>query len=177
MTNRTAEQRIRYAKKYHQILLLSDDGRYRNAQSLLQMHGDKRIHIMKAISSLARFSGQVPAWYEIKQRYNLTWSTGNEKLDAFQRFFDDGKSLDSMLQWVRDALKILPAQMGEAIKWSTLTGLRTAESLQAIRLINDPIAFKTYYDSDRQILQHFKFPELFLRRTKLYILRLSIMNY
>jgi hypothetical protein len=130
------------------------------------MHGDKRIHIMKAISSLARFSGQVPAWYEIKQRYNLTWSTGNEKLDAFQRFFDDGKSLDSMLQWVRDALKILPAQMGEAIKWSTLTGLRTAESLQAIRLINDPIAFKTYYDSDRQILQHFKFPELFLRRTK-----------
>ena len=56
--------------------------------------------------------------------------------------------------------------MGEAIKWSTFTGLRPAESLQAIRLINDPVAFKTYYDTDRQILQHFKFPELFLRRTK-----------
>ena len=121
---------------------------------------------MKAISSLVRFTGEVPAWQEIKQRYNLTWSTGNEKLNAFQRFFDDGKSLDSMLQWVRDVLEILPAQMGEAIKWSTLTGLRPAESLQAIRLINDPIAFKTYYDTDRQILQHFKFPELFLRRTK-----------
>jgi hypothetical protein len=144
MTNRTAEQRMRYAKKYYQILLLSGDGgHYRNAQSLLQMQGDKRIHIMKAISSLARFTGQVPAWQEIKQRYNLTWSTGNEKLNAFQRIFDDGKSLDSMLQWVRDALEILPVQMGEAIKWSTLTGLRPAESLQAIRLINDPIAFKT----------------------------------
>jgi Archaeal phage integrase len=165
MTNRTAEQRMRYAKKYYQILL-SGDGHYRNAQSLLQMQGDKRIHIMKAISSLARFTGQIPAWQEIKQRYNLTWSTGNEKLDAFQRFFDDGKSLDSMLQWVRDALEILPGQMGEAIKWSTLTGLRPAESLQAIRLINDPIAFKTYYDTDRQCLQHFKFPDLFLRRTK-----------
>jgi hypothetical protein len=157
---------MRYAKKYYQIILLSCDGHYRNAQSLLQMQGDKRIHIMKAISSLARFTGQVPAWQEIKQRYNLTWSTGNEKLNAFQRFFDDGKSLDSMLQWVRDALEILPAQMGEAIKWSTLTGLWPAESLQAIRLINDPIAFKTYYDTDRQILQHFNFPELFLRRTK-----------
>jgi hypothetical protein len=81
MINRTAKQRIRYAIKYYQILLLSGDGHCRNAQNLLQMHGDKRIHIMKAISSLARFTGQVPAWQEIKQRYNLTWSTGNEKLE------------------------------------------------------------------------------------------------
>jgi Archaeal phage integrase len=130
------------------------------------MHGDKRIHIMKAISSLARFTGQVPAWQEMKQRYNLTWSTGNEKLDAFQRFFDNDKSLDSMLKWVRDAIEILPAQMGEAIKWNSLTGLRPTESLQAIKLIKDPVTFKTYYDSERQCLQHFKFPELFLRRTK-----------
>lgn len=63
MTKRTAEQRMRYAKKYYQILL-SNNGDNRNAQqqSLLQIHGDKRIHIMKAISSLARFTGQVPAW-------------------------------------------------------------------------------------------------------------------
>jgi hypothetical protein len=54
---------MRYAKKYYQILL-SNNGDNRNAQqqSLLQMQGDKRIHIMKAISSLARFTGQVPAW-------------------------------------------------------------------------------------------------------------------
>jgi hypothetical protein len=93
MTKRTAEQRMRYAKKYYQILL-SNNGDNRNSQqqSLLQMQGDKRIHIMKSISSLARFTGQVPAWQEIKQRYNLKWSTGTEKLDAFQRFFnDDGK--------------------------------------------------------------------------------------
>lgn len=130
------------------------------------MSGEKRIHIMKAMAALARFTGEVPAWQEIKQRYNLTWTTGTEKLDALQRFFDDSKSLDSMLQWVRDALKILPAQMGQAIRWCILTGLRPMESLQTIRLINDHIAFKTYYDRDKQILQHFKFPDLFLRRTK-----------
>lgn len=110
MTKRTAEQRMRYAKKYYQILL-SNNGDNRNAQqqSLLQMQGDKRIHIMKAISSLARFTGQVSAWQEIKQRYNLKWSTGTEKLDAFQRFFnDDGKSsLNSMLKWVKNALEVL----------------------------------------------------------------------
>ncbi len=168
MTKRTAEQRMRYAKKYYQILL-SNNGDNRNAQqqSLLQMQGDKRIHIMKAISSLARFTAKVPAWHEIRQRYNLKWSTGTEKLDAFQRFFnDDGKSsLNSMLKWVKDALEILPAQMGEAIRWNALTGLRPVESLQAIKLIKDPATFKTYYDTERQCLQHFKFPDLFLRRT------------
>jgi hypothetical protein len=122
---------------------------------------------MKAISSLARFTAKVPAWHEIKQRYNLKWSTGIEKLDAFQRFFnDDGKSsLNSMLKWVKDALEILPAQMGEAIKWNALTGLRPVESLQAIKLIKGPATFKTYYDTERQCLEHFKFPDLFLRRT------------
>jgi hypothetical protein len=170
MTKRTAEQRMRYAKKYYQILL-SNNGDNRNAQqqSLLQMQGEKRIHIMKAMSSLARFTGQVPAWQEIKQRYDLKWSTGTEKIDAFQRFFDDddGKSsLNSMLKWVKNALEVLPAQMCEAIKWNALTGLRPAESLQAIKLIKDPATFKTYYDTERQCLQHFKFPDLFLRGTK-----------
>jgi hypothetical protein len=161
MNVRTTEQRLRYAKRYHSALHDMD------AQSeLLTMSGNKRIHIMKALAALARFTGHVPAWQAIKQRYNLTWTTGTEKLDTFQRFFDDSKSLDSMLQWVRDALQILPAQMGDAIRWCTLTGLRPMESLQAIKLIRDPETFKTYYDADKQILQHFKFPELYLRRTK-----------
>jgi hypothetical protein len=41
-----------YAKRYTSILL---DG---NAQSLLQLKPDKRIHCMKAISCLARYTGQ-----------------------------------------------------------------------------------------------------------------------
>ena len=76
-------------------------------------------------------------------------------------FFDDGKSLDYMLQLVRDALEILPAQMGEAIKWSTLTGLRPAESLQAIRLINDPIAFKTVTSAKKS--ESLKMAEVFIQ--------------
>jgi hypothetical protein len=71
-----------------------------------------------------------------------------------------------MLKWVKNTLEVLPTQMGEAIKWNALTGLRPAESLQAIKLIKDPATFKTYYDTERQCLQHFKFPDLFLRRTK-----------
>ena len=141
MTKRTAEQRMRYAKKYYQILL-SNNGGNRNAQqqSLLQMQGNKRIHIMKAISSLARFTGQVPAWQEIKQRYNLKWSTGTEKLDAFQRFFnDDGKSsLNSMLKWVKNALEVLPAQMGEAIKWNDLPALDPPKVCRPLNLSRIP---------------------------------------
>jgi len=166
MTERSAMQRIRYAKKFYWILLSSPQ-QPDKAQVLLQTSGDKRIHVMKAMSSLARFLGLVPRWQEIRQRHCLRWTTGNEKLNAFQRFFsiDDSKSLDSMIRWVRDVLNVLPAQMGEVIKWNTLTGMRPMESLQAIKLIKNPATFKTYYNTDRQCLQHFKFPEIFFRRT------------
>lgn len=115
---------------------------------------------------MARFLGKYDVWLAIRQRYNLRWSTGNEALATFERFFDDSKTLGTMLEWVREAIRILPAPMGDIIKFNTLTGLRPNESLAAIRLINNPEHFKTYYSLERMCLEHFRFHDIFLRRTK-----------
>lgn len=48
----------------------------------------------------------------------------------------------------------------------TLTGLHASECVNCIRLIKNPETFKTYYDSERQALCHYKFPDTFIRRTK-----------
>lgn len=98
---------------------------------------DKRIHAMKALSCLAKFTGKYDDWLQLRLRYNLTWSTGNESLATLCRFFDDKKTLDTMLQWVREAIRILPADKGAAIKFNCLIGLRPNEALAAIRLISD----------------------------------------
>ena len=155
MTPKSAGDRLRYAKQFASVLQTG------NAQSLLQLAPNKRIHVMKALASLSRFLGSYDVWLQIRQRYNLHWSTGNENLSTFQRFFDDSKTMDTMLQWVKNTLEVLPAQMGEAIKWSTLTGLRPAESLQAIRLINDPIAFKTVTSAKKS--ESLKMAEVFIQ--------------
>jgi intergrase/recombinase len=58
--------------------------------------------------------------------------------------------------------------MGQIIKFATLTGLRPNEAVQSVRLINLPqnSAVKNHYNEERQCLEHFRYPTIFLRRTK-----------
>lgn len=53
MNEKTAADRLRYAKQFVRVLTNGD------AQPLLQLKPDKRIHAMKAIGSLSRFLGSL----------------------------------------------------------------------------------------------------------------------
>jgi hypothetical protein len=177
MTPNTAEDRLRYAKHYASVLHTGIP------VGLLQLSPHKRIHAMKALSSLARFTGKQDAWLAIRQRYGLQWSTGTEKLDAFTRFFDSSKDLDTMIGWLSEAIRsTLPKPYANFLLFCTLTGLRASECVEAVRLINSTSQStgtsvnraSNYYNPEQNILQHYRFPELFIRRTKaVYI---SVMN-
>ena len=98
---------------------------------------------MKAISSLARYTGKQDTWQQIRQRYGLQWSTGTEKLDAFTRFFDDGKDLDTMIGWLKEALKVMPSNYSNFFLFCTLIGMRASECVEAVRLLMH--SSTTYY--------------------------------
>jgi hypothetical protein len=101
MAPNTAQDRIRYAKRFAMVLQTGD------ATPLLQVQQpNKRIHAMKALSSLARYTGNQDTWRAMRQQYGLQWSTGTEKVDAFTRFFDDTKDLDTMLRWLRKLCRL-----------------------------------------------------------------------
>jgi hypothetical protein len=71
------------------------------------------------------------------RRLGLNWfSPGNSKV--FRVIFDsqsEGKSLDSMVRWIRDVSAALPLEYKNALLFNTLTGLRPDESQKAIHLI------------------------------------------
>jgi hypothetical protein len=166
MTAKTAEDRLRHAKQYSGVLKTGD------ATALLQVPPNKRIHIMKALSALARYTGNQDTWRTIRQRYGLQWSTGTEKIDAFTRFFDDSKDLDTMMGWLKEALHVLPARYANFFLFCTLTGMRASEAVEAVRLLHS--SSTSYYNPEQQVLQHYRFPDIFIRRTKaIYI---SIVN-
>jgi intergrase/recombinase len=72
-----------------------------------------------------------------------------------------------MLQWLREALGVLPKAYANFFLFCTLTGLRATECAEAVRLLNgDRCIYREYYNPDQQVLQHYRFPELFIRRTK-----------
>jgi hypothetical protein len=86
------------------------------ASTLLQLPPDKKIHIMKTLTLLTRFQGCYDRWMQIHQRYGLPWNTGNEALTAFEWFFNPDCSLDHMLRWVKEAIRVLPAAMAAGFR-------------------------------------------------------------
>jgi hypothetical protein len=65
--------------------------------------------------------------------------------------------------------------MGQIIKFACLTGLRPAEAVESVRLINASVEQRhnnekppqrAYFNPERQALEHFRFPEIFFRQTK-----------
>jgi intergrase/recombinase len=121
---------------------------------------------MAALAILAKYEGQYDRWMQIRQRYNMKWSSGQESLQSFNRFFNPDMSLESMLQQVAKMISKTPRTMGQIIKFACLTGLRPAEAVESVRLINNKEEFAKYYNEGRQALEHLRFPSLFLRQTK-----------
>ncbi|MGH9989642.1 MAG: hypothetical protein ACREAS_04315 [Nitrososphaera sp.] len=127
MTAKTAEDRMRYAKQYDYILTS-----FCTPTDLLQLPPNKRIHVMKALSCLAIFTGRIEQWQQIRRQYQLSWSTGTEKIDVFTRFFDTSCSLDTMMQWLREAVRVLPSRYANLLLFCTLTGMRGSEAVESI---------------------------------------------
>jgi hypothetical protein len=81
-----------------------------------------------------------------------------------------------MLQRVKEMLQVLPVYMAEVIRFAVLTGLRPLEACESVKLMC--ACTHTYYNPDQQVLEHFRFPDIFLRTTKkAYLFYLSLDNY
>lgn len=160
-TSWTIKQIKNYAIKYASVLDTGD------ASPLLGLSPRNRHHAMVSLANLAKYEGRYDVWAAIRNRYSLKWTSGNESLQALQRFFnpDTSTSLDGMLQQIRLMIKKTPTLMGKIIKFGVLVGLRSAEIVESVRLINSGVYTLQYYNPEQQVLQHYKFPQ-FLRTTK-----------
>jgi hypothetical protein len=68
----TTKDRIFYSKKYYHILTSQV-----NAQELLLLSDQKRMHVMKALATLSKYLGCYDKWKDIIERYQLKWSNGD----------------------------------------------------------------------------------------------------
>ena len=112
----------------------------------------------------------------MRQQYQLSWSTGTEKIDTFTRFFDYSRSLDVMLDWLKEAIQVLPSQYTNLLLFCTLTGMRGSEVVEAVRLLIEQISDahasaggtlrQEYYNPESKILHHYLYPNIFIRKTK-----------
>jgi hypothetical protein len=156
--------RLNYAIKYTSILDTGD------AKQLLELKNDKRIHVMKSLSALAKYTGRYDTWQQIRQSFQLRWSNG-DSMQAFSSIFNRERDLDQMLEWLTQTSSLLPQKYSDVLIFNTLTGLRPSEACLSIKLIQSNL--EMYLNQESRIVEHFKFPEFMRRTKKAYI---SIMN-
>jgi hypothetical protein len=159
-TEATVKVNVNYAKKYAVVLATGD------ASPLMSLSPRNKHHAMVALANLAKFMGVYPEWLQIRNRYNLKWCK-TDSIQSFNRFFnEDELNFDNMLQAIKQMIAKTPTWTGQIIKFACLVGLRPAEVVESVKLINDKETFAKYYNPDRQALEHYKFGKQFLRTTK-----------
>ena len=140
----------------------------------MSMSPRNKQHTMEALANLSKFQGRYDIWLQIRQRYNLKWTSGNESLQALERFFNPEMGLEQMIDKVKTMMQVLPPVMSNIVKYAVLTGLRPSESIESVKLLNRlPVndgstytSINYYYDPEQQTLRHYLFPYTFLRATK-----------
>jgi hypothetical protein len=157
----TVREIVIFAKRFGHVLETGD------ASELAALSPANRKHALSALASLSKYQGRYE-WLRLRQRYDLKWSRGGgaDSIQYFERIFNDELTFDVMLQRVKEMIQNLPVHMGNIIKFNCLTGLRPAEAVESVKLLNDKEAFAKYYNPGRNALEHFRFPDIFLRQTK-----------
>jgi hypothetical protein len=157
-SKQTVKATLLYSKRYHNILTEA------NAQELLKFSDQKRMHIMKALAAFSKYTGYYDKWKDIRNRYQLRWTNANG-LEVFNAIITDSKgNYTSMVAWLKDVCSKLPKSYGNILLYNTLTGLRPDEACKSITLIHKEE--NNYLKKDVMTLEHFKYPEIFIRRTK-----------
>jgi intergrase/recombinase len=69
-----------------------------------------------------------------------------------------------MISWVKKAYHMLPTGYSSIIIICTLSELRPNECFESLSLIQND--FHNYFNYDQGVLEHFKYPDKFIRKTK-----------
>ncbi|MEM0489352.1 MAG: integrase [Candidatus Bathyarchaeia archaeon] len=157
---RTAYSRVQYARRYAHLLFSGD------LSELLAMSADKRGHVLKALSCLSKFLGMYDTFIELVKRHGLKWSVRND--DLLIKRFTKVTDPESLFVLIKDA-KIRNPDLADFIDFIALSGLRLSEAVESYNLIiklSSEGRLHEYYDSKREVLEHFKFKEIFIRRSK-----------
>jgi hypothetical protein len=120
---------------------------------------------MKALAALSIYLGCYDLCKDIVEGwwYQLKWSN-EDAIQVFQNITNADSDFSSMIKWLKDAVTKLPQSYGTILLFNALTALRPEEAIQSIKILHNNELDN--YLKDNTILEHYKYPSIFIRRTK-----------
>jgi intergrase/recombinase len=116
---------------------------------------------MGALAALANFMGVKEEWKGIVTRYNLKWNGRNDLGDLVGLLY--ANRFDEMVKELRTALEAVPSDYANYFRFNVVTGLRPSEAVKAVNMLRTT---PSYLNKEMSILEHFRYPQEFIRNTK-----------
>jgi intergrase/recombinase len=152
---------MRYSKKYSHFLLKRD------FSELNTFSNCKRNHVLKALSALAKFLGMYEEFKGLMKSYGLKWSSVKAE-DLIISRLTNANGNSTIFKWISEVKSELP-KLEVFLDFVLVSGLRYNESIRAYNLIIELAKegkLSEYYNEENGVLEHFRFKQHFIRRTK-----------
>ena len=152
---------MRYAKKYSHFLLKRD------FSELNTFSNCKRNHVLKALSALAKFLGMYEEFKGLMKSYGLKWSSVKAE-DLIISRLTNANGNSTIFKWISEVKSELP-KLEVFLDFVLVSGLRYNESIRAYNLVIELAKegkLSEYYNEENGVLEHFRFKQHFIRRTK-----------
>ena len=102
----------------------------------------------------------------VHKSYGFKWKRSNPLATILSILNNNEKDIKL---WLFSALEKLPKDAASTLAFLSLTGFRVVEACNSISLINqlsNQNRLDTYLDDELMMLQHFRYPRIFLRNSK-----------
>jgi hypothetical protein len=161
-TERVSRDIVSYARRYLKCLETMD------LTDVNLCESGKRRMILSSLSNLAKFLGVYDQWKNTVRRYGIKWIEVGVKdkrmIDRLTKVSD----ANDVYNWVKE-VKANNPELNDFMDFMAITGLRLIEAVRSYNLIinlSRKGKLSEYYNSDKQVLEHFKFKDMFLRKGK-----------
>ena len=156
-----AKDIFNYSRKYSQVLF-SGDG-----SVLLGLTDSVRKSVMASLANLSKYLGIYKEWKTLVENYGLKWSQGYAEDFIISRITNTDNH-EGVIEWLQTVKRNLP-KLSVFMDFTVLSGLRFREAVNSYNLIIDLAKegrLNEYYDSEKEALEHFRFKERFIRKSK-----------
>ncbi len=137
-----------------------------NPSKMLSLSASKRSNVLRAMVCLSRFLGCYEDYKAKLKNYGIKWSNTDTAFNGFLAIFNHKH--DTLPQYIRDIQPILHDNERLFLRFLAVSGLRKNEAITAFNMIidfNSKGKLGEYYNSELNVLEHFKY-KVFLRGTK-----------
>jgi intergrase/recombinase/post-segregation antitoxin (ccd killing protein) len=152
---------VDYARKYAHCLL---NGNFSEVQSLPKT---VRGNVVKALSNLAKYLGIYPKFKELMRSHAIEWK-GKSSDDLVIERLTKTSNPDDVFAWIRQ-VKHAREDLADFMDFMAITGMRFNEAIASYNLIislSREKRLNEYYNEGKETLEHYKFKDIFLRRSK-----------